>query len=227
MIRVPIYQVDAFATEVFEGNPAAVCPLASWFPDTLLRAIADENNLSETAFVVKENEGYRIRWFTPEAEVDLCGHATLAAAHVLFEHLHVTGNAVEFQSRSGLLTVAKEGRFLVMNFPAAVLTKVTAPPALRMGLPGNPVVVYKDFDYLAVYESATEVRSLTPNFLALAELDGRGVVVTAPADDAASARGADFISRCFYPKLRVNEDPVTGSAHCMLAPYWAKRLAQP
>lgn len=213
-MKLKLFQVDAFAEQVFEGNPAAVCPLNEWLDDTQLQAIADENNLSETAFIVAKSDHFELRWFTPEAEVDLCGHATLASAHVVFNHLGYRGAEVRFQTRSGILTVAKQEDRLVMDFPATQPEEVTPPAALLAGLNIAPKKVYAGFDYIAVYDSEADIRALTPDFAKLSELDLRGVLVTAPG------MREDFVSRCFFPKLRVNEDPVTGSAHCQLAPLW-------
>lgn len=215
-----LYQVDAFASKTFEGNPAAVCPLDSWLPDELLQKIAEENNLSETAFFVREKNEFSLRWFTPEAEVDLCGHATLAAAHVLFEHLSFQSQYVTFHTKSGALIIEKTNNGYSMTFPASQLEPVTPPPTLIQALGVNPKTVLADFDYIVVLNSEEDLRNLTPDFVQLTELDRRGVVVTAPADDS----DIDFVSRCFFPKLRVNEDPVTGSAHCELAPYWSEQL---
>lgn len=223
-MKLKLFQVDAFAEKVFEGNPAAVCPLDEWLDDALLQAIADENNLSETAFLVAKDDHYELRWFTPEAEVDLCGHATLASAHVVFNYLGYSGTEVRFQTRSGFLTVAKQGEQLVMDFPATQPEEITPPAALLAGLSNAgfkaPSKVYAGFDYIAVYDSEADIRALTPDFAKLSELDLRGVLVTAPGEQV------DFISRCFFPKLRVNEDPVTGSAHCQLAPLWSQHFNQ-
>lgn len=216
-----LYQVDAFAERVFEGNPAAVVPLERWPKDALLQAIATENNLSETAFFVAEAEGFRLRWFTPNAEVDLCGHATLATAHVLFEHLGHAGDRVDFHSRSGPLSVRREGARLCMDFPAAGAERVATPAALIDGFRGRrPLEVLAGPDYLALFESERDVRELVTDPAALAQLDRRGVIASAPGENV------DFVSRCFFPKLGVEEDPVTGSAHCQMAPYWARRLGR-
>ncbi|MFU8831030.1 MAG: PhzF family phenazine biosynthesis protein [Wenzhouxiangella sp.] len=217
-MKLPLFQIDAFADRVFTGNPAAVVPLSAWLPDELLQSIALENNLSETAFFVADGRGFHLRWFTPEAEVDLCGHATLASAHVLFEHLGYTGMKLNFQTRSGELTVTKVRQGLSMDFPAIASEPIDAPPALLSGLGATPVEVRAAPDYLAIFASEQEIINLAPDFSALAQLDRRGVIATAPGNEC------DFVSRCFYPKLKVNEDPVTGSAHCKMAPYWAKRL---
>ncbi|MCF2947170.1 PhzF family phenazine biosynthesis protein [Paraglaciecola aquimarina] len=220
-MKIKLFQVDAFAANVFEGNPAAVCPLDDWLPDVLLQKIAEENNLSETAFFVLTDTEITLRWFTPKAEVDLCGHATLAAAHVLFQHLAYGKSEISFQTKSGELVVSKTDSGYAMDFPASVLTPVEPPADLLLGLGGiKPLAVYADFDYVVVLDNEQVVRKLTPQFVSWLNLDLRGVVVTAIADD----ENTDFVSRCFFPKLDVNEDPVTGSAHCELAPYWAKQL---
>lgn len=219
-MRLRLFQVDAFAEQVFQGNPAAVCPLEVWPDTSLLQAIAEENNLSETAFFVPEGKGFALRWFTPVEEVDLCGHATLASAHVLFEHLGYTEPVVRFSTRSGELVVARSARGFRMDFPALSPHACGTPAALVQGLGAPPREVLAASDYIAVYESEDEIRTLKPDFMKLQALDLRGVVATAPGRDA------DFVSRCFYPKLRVNEDPVTGSAHCQLAPYWSRRLGR-
>ena len=217
-MKSKIFQVDAFASAVFEGNPAAVVPLEAWLADPLLQAIAAENNLSETAFFVPAADGFRLRWFTPNSEVDLCGHATLAAAHVLFEHLGWSATVIRFASNSGPLVVRREDGLLAMDFPAVASTPVIAPPDLEAGLGVLPEAVLAGTDYLVVLDSAAAVEAVKPDFVRLARLDRRGVIVTASGNDE------DFVSRCFYPALDVNEDPVTGSAHCQLAPYWADRL---
>ncbi|MDU0353380.1 PhzF family phenazine biosynthesis protein [Paraglaciecola aquimarina] len=218
-MRITLFQVDAFATRVFQGNPAAVCPLDEWLEDELLQKIAEENNLSETAFFVVTEQQISLRWFTPEAEVDLCGHATLAAAHVLYQHLDYAEPEVKFQTRSGELLVAKNETGYVMDFPATVPQLIAPPAALLAGLDGIvPKAVLAAFDYVVVLESEQAVRDLKPKFAEWLTLDLRGVVVTAKGDEA------DFVSRSFFPKLKVNEDPVTGSAHCELTPYWAKQL---
>lgn len=216
-----LFQVDAFADRVFQGNPAAVVPLEDWPADALLQAIAAENNLSETAFFVAEGAGFRLRWFTPRAEVDLCGHATLAAAHVLLEHLGHAAELVDFSSRSGPLQVRREAAGYCMDFPALPSTPVAIPGDLIDGFRGRkPLEVLAGADYLAVFESEQEIRELSIDPAALSLLDGRGVIATAPG------QSADFVSRCFFPKLGIDEDPVTGSAHCQMAAYWARRLGR-
>ena len=219
-MRLPLYQVDAFTDRVFSGNPAAVCPLEGWLSDPVLQAIAAENNLAETAFFVKEGANYRLRWFTPVAEVDLCGHATLASADVLFRQLGYQEHSVRFETRSGVLEVERRDGGYSMNFPAAPPVDCAVSAALAEGLGALPQSALKAFDHIAVYATEDEVRMLTPNFARLADLDLRGVAATAPG------AVCDFVSRFFAPKLGVNEDPVTGSAHCELAPYWARRLGK-
>lgn len=219
-MKLKQYQVDAFATRAFEGNPAAVCPLESWLGDGLLQAIAEENNLSETAFFVPSEQGFELRWFTPVREVDLCGHATLATAHVLFEILGYAGQAITFETRSGELIVQRKGARLEMNFPACPPSPCERSEILAQGLGQRPFEVLAADDYLAVFDSEATVRAITPDQALLGQLDLRGVIVTAPGSDV------DFVSRFFAPKFGIPEDPVTGSAHCTLAPYWAKRLGK-
>jgi len=220
-MKLPIYQVDAFATKVFEGNPAAVIPLNKWLDDEILQKIAEENNLSETAFFVSSGDEIQLRWFTPLEEVDLCGHATLASAHVLYEHLGYSESKINFQTKSGKLIVTKTESGFSMDFPASVPVELnSAIPSDLIHALGNvkPKKVLAAFDYIIVLNSEEEVKNLTPDFSKWLNIDLRGVVVTAQGNDV------DFVSRCFFPKLRVNEDPITGSAHCELAPYWASVL---
>ncbi|WP_224243049.1 PhzF family phenazine biosynthesis protein [Hyalangium gracile] len=219
-MRLNLFQVDAFTSHVFGGNPAAVVPLEAWLPDATLQAIALENNLSETAFFVKELEGWRVRWFTPAQEVDLCGHATLGAAYVLFQHVSPGLERVEFASRSGPLVVTREGDWLVMDFPSRPPRPFSAPPALAEALGASPREVLASRDWVAVFDSEAEVRALRPDMARLAALDVFAVTATAPGTDV------DFVSRFFAPRVGVPEDPVTGSAHCSLVPYWAKRLGK-
>lgn len=215
-----LFQVDAFASRPFEGNPAAVCPLEAWPEDAVMQAIAAENNLSETAFFAPGADGFDLRWFTPVAEVDLCGHATLAAAHVLFEHLGHRQDSIRFQTRSGTLEVTREGEVLVMDFPARPPASCRVPPLLVEALGEPPVEVLAADDFVVVFGREAQIRALEPDLAKLARLPRRGVCVTAPGDEH------DFISRFFAPALGVPEDPVTGSAHCELAPYWAARLGR-
>jgi predicted PhzF superfamily epimerase YddE/YHI9 len=217
-MKIPIYQIDAFTSKLFSGNPAAVCPLESWLDDKTLLNLAAENNLSETAFFVEEEKGFRLRWFTPEAEIDLCGHATLAAAYVIFNELGHRGDAIAFQSLSGKLTVMREDGQLVLDFPSRAPVACLPPEKALESLGGNPMKILRSRDYFVVYNSEEEVSSLTPDFTSLAEWDALGVIVTAKGDRS------DFVSRFFAPRAGVPEDPVTGSAHCTLIPYWAEEL---
>jgi PhzF family phenazine biosynthesis protein len=219
-MKIKQYQVDAFATRAFEGNPAAVCPLESWLDDGLLQAIAEENNLSETAFFVPSEKGFKLRWFTPVKEVDLCGHATLAAAHVLFDILGYAKPVITFETRSGELIVERKDGRLEMNFPACPPTPCKLSETLVKGLGQRPVEVLAADDYLAVFDSEATVRAIAPDMVLLSQLDLRGVIITAPGTDV------DFVSRFFAPKFGIPEDPVTGSAHCELAPYWANKLGK-
>ena len=214
------FQVDAFASRVFEGNPAAVCPLDEWLPDDVMQSIASENNLSETAFFVPCGSGFDLRWFTPATEIDLCGHATLASAHVLFESLGYSGTAVSFNTRSGELIVKRAGNDYSMDFPAQPPQVCALPPALEEGLGASPSEVLASEDYMAVFQSEAQVLSLAPDLSVLRQLDLRGVIATAPGGDV------DFVSRFFAPGAGIDEDPVTGSAHCALAPYWSERLGR-
>lgn len=217
-MKIPIYQIDAFASKVFSGNPAAVCPLDAWLDDSILQSIARENNLSETAFFVKSAEGYHIRWFTPLAEVDLCGHATLASAFVIFMHIDPSCVRVTFESKSGPLIVEKKADRLCMNFPSQPPAECPVPNDLIAGLGKTPSSVLCSEDYFAVYASESDIKGLRPRMDLLKNLDLRGVIVTAPGSNV------DFVSRFFVPSLGIDEDPVTGSAHSALIPYWADRL---
>ncbi len=219
-MKIKQYQVDAFATRAFEGNPAAVCPLETWLPDRLLQSIAEENNLSETAFFVPSQKGFRLRWFTPIKEIDLCGHATLATAHVLFEMIGYPKQSITFETRSGDLTVERKGGRLEMDFPSLPPKPCALPENLILGLGRRPIELLAADDYLALFDNEATVRAITPNPTLLGQLDLRGVIVTAPGVDV------DFVSRSFAPKFGIPEDPVTGSAHCELAPYWADRLGK-
>ncbi|MEJ2635018.1 MAG: PhzF family phenazine biosynthesis protein [Calditrichia bacterium] len=219
-MKIPIYQIDAFTDRLFSGNPAAVCPLEEWPEDELLQSIAAENNLSETAFFIPNNNEYDLRWFTPATEVDLCGHATLATAHLIMNILEPERQAAVFNTKSGKLEVTKSGNSLVMRFPVYKPVKCEAPELLIRGLRHPPVEVYCARDYVAVYETEGEVKALQPDFEILKRLDLSGVMATAPGKES------DFVSRFFAPKEGINEDPVTGSAHCTLAPFWAKRLGK-
>jgi PhzF family phenazine biosynthesis protein len=219
-MKIALYQVDAFTDELFHGNPAAICFLEEWLDDNLMQKIAMENNLSETAFVVKKNNQFHIRWFTPVDEVVLCGHATLATAHIIFNQYHYKKNVIIFNSiHSGILKVRKEGKYLTLDFPVQKIKKVIPSDRLIKGIGKEPIEVYKGkTDYLLVYQNEKEVQTISPDFNVLSNMNLRGVIVTAKGDYY------DFVSRFFAPKLGVNEDPVTGSSHTMLIPYWGKKL---
>ena len=218
-MKLPIFQIDAFAEAPFQGNPAAVCPLQDWLPDGVLQSIAEENNLAETAFYVPRDGHYELRWFTPTKEVDLCGHATLAAAHVLFSS-NGAQSQVTFQSRSGPLRVFREDAQLTLDFPAQVGVACEVPVATVEALGARPMACYRAMDYMAVFETEEEITAMTPDFRKLTALDLRGVIVTSPG------RKSDFVCRFFAPKYGIDEDPVTGSAYCTLAPYWTERLGK-
>ena len=220
--RHRIFQVDAFATHLFTGNPAAVVVMARFPSDRTMQAVAAENNLAETAFLVRDGENYRLRWFTPVVEVPLCGHATLASAAVVMERLEPARRRVVFQTASGPLTVSRGDEQYVMNFPSRPSESIPVWPELANALGKAPGELFVNaFNYMAVLDSPASVRSLSPDFGALATLDRPGVIVTAPGDGE-----YDFVSRYFAPAKGIPEAPVTGAAHCMLAPYWAKRLGR-
>lgn len=220
-MKIKIFQVDAFAEQLFSGNPAGVCPLEKWMPDDLMQNIAMENNVAETAFFVKDGGHYQIRWFTPAVEVDLCGHATLAAAHVIFNYTGYASNVIHFTSKSGDLLVRKNGDLLALNFPADKIKKVETPSFLIEGLGIAPVEAYKGkTDYLLVYKDQSQIESIEPDFRLLLKAAVRGIIVTAKGNDC------DFVSRFFAPCVGVDEDPVTGSAHTTLIPYWKKVLGK-
>jgi PhzF family phenazine biosynthesis protein len=218
-MKIPYFEVDAFAKKPFEGNPAGVCPLEKWLDDTTMQNIAAENNLAETAFFVPRGDDYDLRWFTPTVEIDLCGHATLASGFILFSLLGRGGDKVRFHSKSGPLTVARNGDVLTLDFPSRPPKPCTFSEALIRGLGKKPTEVLKARDYFALYDTAEDVRSLKPDFALLGTLDQK-VIVTAPGMDC------DFVSRFFAPTDGVPEDPVTGSAHCTLIPYWSARLGK-
>ena len=220
-MNIPIYQVDAFTDRVFGGNPAAVCPLDSWPDDALLANIAAENNLSETAFFVNRGDHFEIRWFTPTVEVDLCGHATLAASHVIFHDLAYPGHEIRFLSSAhGYLYVTREKELLVLNFPATMPVKAGPEEVVVRALRQKPLELWKSRDIMALYSKEEEVRNLHPDFPLLKQLGIPGIIVTAPGT------GVDFVSRYFAPGVGIDEDPVTGSAHTTLIPYWAQRLGK-
>lgn len=218
-MELTIFQIDAFSDKVFGGNPAGVIPLESWLSDDIMQKIANENNLSETAFFVKENEHYHVRWFTPVIEVDLCGHATLGSAYVIFNELNHEGNKIRFKSRSGELIVEKSGDLLTLDFPADEIHPVELSEELAACFEDKPIEVIKGkTDYLFVFEDEKVIRNIKPNLSQISTLDARGVIVTAQGSDT------DFVSRFFGPQSGVNEDPVTGSAHTTLTPFWAEKL---
>lgn len=220
-MKLPIYQVDAFTSRLFGGNPAAVVLLGDWLPDSMLAAIAAENNLAETAFVIPRADVSPLRWFTPSVEVDLCGHATLAAAHVLFRDLFPGQRRLVFSTLSGELAVARDGDTLGLDFPSRPGKRIDVTETLAEALGAMPLEAYLARDILAVFGTEAEVRSLRPDLPRVAALDAFAVIATAPGDEA------DFVSRFFAPRQGLPEDPVTGSAHCTLTPYWAARLGQP
>jgi PhzF family phenazine biosynthesis protein len=217
-MEIPLYQIDAFIGRIFGGNPAAVCPLEAWIDDGLMQKIAEENNLSETAFFVKSGTGYEIRWFTPKIEIELAGHPTLAAAYVIFNYLNHSANEIRFSSKSGELVVTREDDLIKMNFPAMDPVNAGENEIINQGLRKRPLELYKTRDYLAIYANEEEILSIKPDFELLKKLDCLGIIITAPGDEA------DFVSRFFAPSVGINEDPVTGSAHSTLVPYWARRL---
>lgn len=220
-MKIPIYQVDAFTDKIFSGNPAAVCPLKSWLPDETMQKIALENNLSETAFFVKKGNVYEIRWFTPAIEVDLCGHATLASGHVLFNHLDYDEDIIFLKSRSGDLRVKKDDDFLILDFPAGFYESISLPHKLAQALGREPIDVGKALDYLiAVYDDEDFIASLKPDFQLLKQLPYHAIIVTA------RGKKVDFVSRMFAPAIGIDEDPVTGSAHTILTPYWSHNLGK-
>ena len=220
-MKLPIYQIDAFAGRLFSGNPAAVVLTESALSPEMMQAIATENNLAETAFVETDGANYQIRWFTPTAEVDLCGHATLATAHVLFNHLGYSSDTVSFSSKSGFLHVRKDGEILYLNFPADTLQVVELKTDIINGLGAKPIEIYKGKDdYLALFDSEEIISLLSPNMDILCKVASRGIIVSAPGNEF------DFVSRFFAPQLGIPEDPVTGSAHTTLIPYWSGKLGK-
>lgn len=221
-MELRIYQVDAFHPEILRGNPAAVIPLAQWLPDETLQAIAGENNLSETAFFLPEQNGaIPLRWFTPNKEVRLCGHATLAAAHVLFQEIGLTAPIIRFSSLSGILEVERLAKGYRLNFPADKGTPISIPSPLQNAL-GIPILeaFQGNDDLLLIAANQAQIANLNPDFNALLAFDVRGIIVSAPGEEV------DFVSRCFYPRYGINEDPVTGSAHTLMMPYWAKKIGK-
>jgi PhzF family phenazine biosynthesis protein len=218
-MKLKVYQLDAFTDKLFGGNPAAVCPLNDWLADDLLQNIAMENNLAETAFYVLEENGYRIRWFTPSIEVDLCGHATLAAAYVLFYCENYSESIIEFQSRSGILKVSKEDDFITLNFPTDLIQEVEITDELLSCYDIRPQKIYKGLtDYMFIFTDESQIRNISMYLIQIAKLDARGVIITAKGEEV------DFVSRFFAPQSGIDEDPVTGSAHTSLTPYWYEVL---
>lgn len=217
-MTIKMYQVDAFTSKVFGGNPAAVCPLDSWLDDALMQKIANENNLSETAFFVQLGNKFHIRWFTPTSEVDLCGHATLASAYVIFNILDYGSDKIKFDSKSGELIVERENDLIKLNFPSRNPKQITAEEILLNSLPVKPLEVYFDKSLVCVFEKESQVRSLSPKIKEFLKLNTHGVIITAPGNKV------DFVSRFFAPDVGIDEDPVTGYAHTLLIPLWSKKL---
>ena len=220
-MKIPYYQVDVFTNTRFRGNPAGVCLLpGDWLDTALMQNIAAENNLSETAFVVQKGDLFELRWFTPQLEMDLCGHATVAPAHVLFKEIGYGAHEIVFNTPSGEVAVSRSGDQLILDFPSREPLTCDAPADLDAVMGSMPQQVLRSRDLLLVYENESRVRAIAPDFRAMAQWDCLGVIVTSPGDEA------DFVSRFFAPKAGVNEDPVTGSAHCTLIPYWADKLGK-
>jgi PhzF family phenazine biosynthesis protein len=219
-MKIPYYHIDAFTDQKFCGNPAGVCPLESWLPDNLMQKIAAENKHAETAFFVKENDYFRLRWFTPLSEVDLCGHATLASAYVITHFLGYTGKEIRFETLSGTLKVETRDDLLVMDFPSRPPRPYKATEALFKGLGTEPIEILKARDVLALLPSEQDLLKIKPNFEALSKVEALGIIVTAPGNEV------DFVSRFFAPGVGVPEDPVTGSSHSTLIPYWAEKLSK-
>jgi len=217
-MTLPIYVVDAFTSKLFGGNPAAVCPLNEWLDDALMQRLAAENNLSETAFFVKEGEGFHLRWFTPEYEIDLCGHATLASSFIIFNQLNYASDTIKFNTKSGELVVTRKGDLIELNFPSRIPQECEAPEELLKGIDIQPSKVLKSRDYFLVYDDEAAIKQIVPDFNHWNKLDVVGVIVTA------ASKEVDFVSRFFVPNSVIGEDPVSGSAHCNLIPYWAKEL---
>lgn len=220
MSTIKIYQVDAFADRLFTGNPAAVCPLNEWLPDDVMLRIAAENNLSETAFFVRRGDHFDLRWFTPKMEVPICGHATMAAAFVLFDQLGQVGDDIRFETKSGLLAVRRKGPELEMDFPALEMRECSVPAGLTEALGEKPTACFESDIYVALFDKAETVQKLSPDMRKIAVLDKFAVSATAPGVDV------DYVARHFAPRRGVEEDPVTGRLHCMLAPYWGQRLGK-
>jgi len=219
-MELKIYQVDAFTKESFHGNPAAIVPLEAWLPAETMQNIALENNLAETAFFVPEGDGFGLRWFTPTVEMDLCGHATLATGFLIFDVLGMNEKLLKFQTKSGVLTVEKEGDRFILDFPARPATACETPAGLIEAIGKEPKEILRSRDYLLIYETEDDIRQIKPDFAELLKVPTHAVIITA------RGRDCDFVSRFFAPALGVPEDSVTGSAHCTLIPYWAERLGK-
>jgi len=219
-MKLKFYHIDSFTTKLFQGNPAYVVPLEDWLPDKIMYSIAKENNVAETAFFIPTSSGFHIRWFTPEIEMDLCGHATLATAHVIKQYLNCKKPEILFTSLSGKLKVKVEGNGYTLNFPSRIPVKAELPVIIKKGLSIHPLGVYKSRDYLLIYDTEEQVRNIkvNKNILDAINLDPGGIIVTAKGDNV------DFVSRFFTPQATIFEDPVTGSAHCSLVPFWSQRL---
>ncbi len=218
-MKINLYHVDAFTDQMFSGNPAAVCVMPKWLPDDQLHKIAKENNLPVTAFIVCENDTYHIRWITPEYELDLCGHGSLSAGYIIFNYINPTLQKIDFHSRIEILPVIRNGNWVTLNFPAKNIERCSL-PLLEQGLGLRPKEIYqhKNERCIAIFDTEQEVKLLKPNMQILKKLEHRGISVTAPGIEV------DFVSRTFYPQKAISEDPATGASHCLLAPYWSKRL---
>jgi PhzF family phenazine biosynthesis protein len=220
-MKIKFYQIDTFTDKLFGGNPAGVCPLEDWLPDEAMQNIAFENNLADTAFFVTNDNDFELRWFTPLAEVDLCGHATLATAHVLFEHFEYNREKIFFHTKSGELSVKRKNEKLILNFPVDTVKKIEAPEDLITAIGKKPIETFKGkTDYLFVYQTQKEIEDIIPDFELIKKSKARGIIITAKGDDV------DFVSRFFAPLVGINEDPVTGSAHTTLTPYWTVKLGK-
>ncbi len=220
-MKNPFYHVDAFTGKLFSGNPAGVCPLDRWLPDEIMQSIAMENNLAETAFFIRETDHYHIRWFTPATEVELCGHATLATAHVIFSHLGCPGDRISLNSLSGMLAVTRQGGVYTLDFPADPPVPITVTPELEACFPGHIFRAYMGrTDFMLVFDSEETIAALHPDMRLVKNLPGRGVIVTA------RGKNSDIVSRFFGPQVGIDEDPVTGSAHTTLMPFWASELGR-
>jgi len=219
-MKIPIYQVDAFTGRLFAGNPAAVCPLEKWLDDATMQNIGAENNLSETAFFVKKDDHFDLRWFTPAVEINLCGHATLASAYVLFNHLGYREKAIRFQTKSGELRAEKSGDLISLDFPATRPAPIPEPTGLTEALGKKPVATFKSRDIMALFENESDIQTMKPDFMKLKEFDAHAIIITAPGSQS------DFVSRFFAPRLGIDEDPVTGSAHTTLIPFWSEKLGK-